>query len=116
MLLSLRARLRAPGFAAIDVAEGRLAQLVERLLYTQNVGGSSPSPPTIVAFVSGTFCHLSLRPLTRGALLGGVAGHVPRERIDNKNRPLPRNPSIAATTGDERRRTRISRGLMTNGD
>ena len=25
---------------------GRLAQLVERLLYTQNVGGSSPSPPT----------------------------------------------------------------------
>ena len=26
--------------------DGRLAQLVERLLYTQNVGGSSPSPPT----------------------------------------------------------------------
>ena len=26
---------------------GRLAQLVERLLYTQDVGGSSPSPPTI---------------------------------------------------------------------
>ena len=25
---------------------GRLAQLVERLLYTQDVGGSSPSPPT----------------------------------------------------------------------
>jgi hypothetical protein len=25
---------------------GRLAQLVERLLYTQKVGGSSPSPPT----------------------------------------------------------------------
>jgi hypothetical protein len=24
---------------------GRLAQLVERLLYTQDVGGSSPSPP-----------------------------------------------------------------------
>lgn len=26
---------------------GRLAQLVERLLYTQDVGGSSPSSPTI---------------------------------------------------------------------
>ena len=25
---------------------GRLAQLVERLVYTENVGGSSPSPPT----------------------------------------------------------------------
>jgi hypothetical protein len=25
---------------------GRLAQLVERLLYTQDVGGSNPSPPT----------------------------------------------------------------------
>lgn len=26
---------------------GWLAQLVERLAYTENVGGSSPSPPTI---------------------------------------------------------------------
>jgi hypothetical protein len=25
--------------------QGRLAQLVERLVYTENVGGSSPSPP-----------------------------------------------------------------------
>lgn len=32
----------------IDAADaGRLAQLVERLLYTERVGGSSPSPPTI---------------------------------------------------------------------
>jgi hypothetical protein len=31
---------------AINGREGRLAQLVERLLYTQDVGGSSPSPPT----------------------------------------------------------------------
>ena len=28
---------------------GRLAQLVERLVYTENVGGSSPSPPTTMA-------------------------------------------------------------------
>ncbi len=31
---------------------GRLAQLVERLLYTQDVGGSSPSPPTTLEFAS----------------------------------------------------------------
>ena len=31
---------------ALWVGPGRLAQLVERLLYTQDVGGSSPSPPT----------------------------------------------------------------------
>src|SRR5215204_2987155 len=29
--------------------EGRLAQLVEHLVYTERVGGSSPSPPTKVA-------------------------------------------------------------------
>src|SRR3569623_811632 len=28
-------------------ADGRLAQLVEHLVYTERVGGSSPSPPTI---------------------------------------------------------------------
>jgi hypothetical protein len=27
------------------IAQGRLAQLVERLVYTEVVGGSSPSPP-----------------------------------------------------------------------
>ena len=32
--------------AAIKLRRGRLAQLVERLLYTQDVGGSSSSPPT----------------------------------------------------------------------
>ena len=39
--------------------EGRLAQLVERLLYTQDVGGSSPSPPTSLR---------SLRELRLGTL------------------------------------------------
>jgi hypothetical protein len=34
---------------------GRLAQLVERLLYTQDVGGSSPSPPTKSGFVRAGF-------------------------------------------------------------
>ena len=31
------------------ITSGRLAQLVERLLYTQRVGGSSPSPPMVEA-------------------------------------------------------------------
>ena len=39
-------RLAPAGHAAIHLAAGRVAQLVERLLYTQDVGGSSPSPPT----------------------------------------------------------------------
>src|SRR5262245_64852376 len=39
--------LAPPRAAAIKVThKGRLAQWVERLLYTQDVGGSSPSPPT----------------------------------------------------------------------
>ena len=28
-------------------SSGRLAQLVEHFVYTEGVGGSSPSPPTI---------------------------------------------------------------------
>lgn len=39
-------RLHGVGRQRYICAAGRLAQLVERLLYTQNVGGSSPSPPT----------------------------------------------------------------------
>jgi Methyltransferase FkbM domain len=31
---------------ALHLAQGRLAQLVEHLVYTERVGGSSPSPPT----------------------------------------------------------------------
>ena len=34
---------------AIPGCIGRLAQLVEHLVYTERVGGSSPSPPTIAA-------------------------------------------------------------------
>ena len=38
--------LAPPRHLALDKRRGRLAQLVERLLYTQDVGGSIPSPPT----------------------------------------------------------------------
>ena len=34
--------------SAQDRSGGRLAQLVERFLYTEDVGGSSPSAPTTV--------------------------------------------------------------------
>ena len=33
---------------------GRLAQLVEHLVYTERVGGSSPSPPTITRTNAGS--------------------------------------------------------------
>jgi len=36
-------------------ALGWLAQLVERLVYTENVGGSKPSPPTISALPDSVF-------------------------------------------------------------
>src|SRR5690606_41447782 len=36
--------------------EGRLAQLVEHLVYTERVGGSSPSPPTIAGSPSIPVC------------------------------------------------------------
>jgi hypothetical protein len=41
---ALRSRVRFRNAARRRI--GRLAQLVERLLYTERVGGSSPSPPT----------------------------------------------------------------------
>jgi hypothetical protein len=33
-------------FYCLKATRGRLAQLVEHLVYTERVGGSSPSPPT----------------------------------------------------------------------
>ena len=35
------------GTESLEGGQGRLAQLVERLVYTEDVGGSSPSLPTI---------------------------------------------------------------------
>src|SRR5438045_4000828 len=62
---------------------GRLAQLVERLLYTQDVGGSSPSPPT------------SLRAC------GASAGKPALQRAD---RPLkPKNDDIRVRKAADKR-------------
>src|SRR5581483_639984 len=49
-----RAGLASRRPAAISRGRGgRLAQLVERLLYTQDVGGSSPSSPTSLRSLRG---------------------------------------------------------------
>ena len=45
-----------PNFAKPSI-EGRLAQLVEHLVYTERAGGSSPSPPT-TAFRSSCISKL----------------------------------------------------------
>ncbi len=37
---------------------GRLAQLVEHLVYTERVGGSSPSPPTSISTRERCAAHL----------------------------------------------------------
>ena len=44
---SKASRLRSRQKPAIRQTRGRLAQLVERFVYTEDVGGSSPSSPTI---------------------------------------------------------------------
>jgi hypothetical protein len=46
--------LQSSDEASISPSEGRLAQLVERFVYTEDVGGSSPSSPT-------TLCPFGLR-------------------------------------------------------
>jgi hypothetical protein len=85
---------------AIKITRGRLAQLVERLLYTQDVGGSSPSPPTAFAprpanqLADGTAGHsrpkdegrltLSLRPKQAHA-----GGHCPAAVVREQSLPGP---------------------------
>jgi hypothetical protein len=65
-MLALRAQI------AINEQRGRLAQLVERLLYTQDVGGSSPSPPT--CWLVSLRCKRTRRPRLR--LVGNYSGRL----------------------------------------
>ena len=65
-----RQELVSKSLSARVCQQGRLAQLVERLLYTQKVGGSRPSPPTNLR---------SLRKL-RVAQLSGKGIESPRNR------------------------------------
>ena len=57
-----QAALAPCGRRGINLSRGRLAQLVERLLYTQNVGGSSPSPPTTDKNLFDVARFFALRP------------------------------------------------------
>jgi tripartite-type tricarboxylate transporter receptor subunit TctC len=61
-----------PPTAAIKVRRGRLAQLVEHLVYTERVGGSSPSPPTTASVLPnyGVFKNLRMGPVPWHALGG----------------------------------------------
>src|SRR4030088_2631319 len=55
----------------LDLPAGRLAQLVEHLVYTERVGGSSPSPPT--RFGSLRFMALAAAFAVVGAALTPAA-------------------------------------------
>ena len=81
---------KTPHFGG-TITRGRLAQLVERLLYTQDVGGSSPSPPTTTLHARGQGAYC-LDPVL-GA--GGIAAS--RQRLtESSNEPhLPPHPSCA---------------------
>ncbi len=48
------------------VSRGRLAQLGERLVYTQEVGGSIPSPPIFTRFARPAFRSLGKRAGSAG--------------------------------------------------
>ena len=65
--LTLRGKTLNP---ALSRAAGRLAQLVEHLVYTERVGGSSPSPPT----TGQPGCYRRVPSLGRLALMGMRSG------------------------------------------
>ena len=53
---------RGPGPLTMP-ASGRLAQLVEHLVYTERVGGSSPSPPTMFSSTYGYTLKICCVPM-----------------------------------------------------
>ena len=67
---------------------GRLAQLVEHLVYTERVGGSSPSPPTNAAAAAGAGHALAAvgALLLALALLGAGLARARRARADDFQR------------------------------
>ena len=61
-------------------AAGRLAQLVEHLVYTEGVGGSNPSSPTIPSPSMDSDSRLCLDTLPEGTVGVPTAGRRPRGR------------------------------------
>ena len=82
--------LRSRMHALTHTARGRLAQLVEHLVYTERVGGSSPSPPTS-----------ALAGAPRGALLpslsSGSAPEVSRCLVKAREARRPITRSLASS-------------------
>ncbi len=100
-----RRRACVPRVRGDTSAAGRLAQLVERLLYTQNVGGSSPSPPTSLHKRSAAKAAAPKPILGEGRLLALATAwrassfaSAGKRRL-KKYRPPPRNSAIAMTSG-----------------
>lgn len=68
------------GYNLVCINLGRLAQMVERLPYTQNVGGSIPSAPTSFPNQSQSFTKFSLDLLatpTKGARQSKLSASIP---------------------------------------
>ncbi len=61
---------RDPHISRLTNAVGRLAQLVERLVYTEDVGSSSLSSPTILFLFHIVFRSVSLSLLRAGQRFG----------------------------------------------
>ena len=103
MLARLAERGRACSVEARDRrCRGRLAQLAEHLVYTERVGGSSPSPPTSRRRLARAALGLIL---AFSALLGcrrGFGGF----RVDDVPRPAARGGRLrrALSARDRRRR------------
>ena len=62
---------------------GRIAQLVERLVYTQVVGGSSPSSPTIDSIKA---THSLGAAVARPDYIGKITGSNPVARVSQNGR------------------------------
>jgi hypothetical protein len=73
-----------------DEVLGRLAQLVEHIVYTDRVGGSSPSPPTIFKSLRDLKQHIVL--LSKAQVSGVIAAakkEVARQQsMSPRRRPL----------------------------
>ena len=103
--LACAARLcRLPGEVGARGNRGRLAQLVEHLVYTERVGGSSPSPPTsprriALALAAAARRWLRLVAALALAAAGAVAGagragadDVPRRSASTRRRAASKCP------------------------
>ena len=108
-LAAVLARRLGAGIHLAGWRFGRLAQLVERLLYTQNVGGSSPSPPTMLrpnglrVAQRGEGCRAEA--LRRGGLLRRfLANEMPIKENARRHRN-----SLRQHAGGERRQTGVCR-------